>query len=163
MISKGTKLYVCMLSYVPCQVIIYLSVTQNLFCHELFICYTRYSVTYCYTCYTLQICHVKLSMPSVTCISCHVIFIVTCYAMLRNVVCYMVCHVMKCCMLHVWHVMKCTLLHLCPNYVMSVFLSSRHVTLHQDFCLFVSMSSRLEYSLYISRTILLSYSCQSRP
>ena len=113
MISKGTKLYVCMLSYVPCQVITYLSVTQNLFCHELFICYTRYSVTYYYTCYTLQVCHVKLSMPSVTCISCHVIFIVTCYATLRNVVSYMVCHVTKCCMLHVWHVMKCSLLHLC--------------------------------------------------
>ena len=110
MISKGTKLYVCMLSYVPCQVITYLSVTQNLFCHELFICYTRYSVTYSYT---LQVCHVKLSMPSVTCISCHVIFIVTCYATLRNVVCYMVCHVTKCCMLHVCHVMKCILLHLC--------------------------------------------------
>ena len=110
MISKETKLYVCMLSYVPCQVITYLSITQNLFCHELFICYTRYSVTYSYT---LQVCHVKLSMPSVTCISCHVIFTVTCYAMLRNVVCYMVCYVTKCCLLHVCHVMKCCLLHLC--------------------------------------------------
>ena len=45
--------------------------------------------------------YVKLSMSSVTCISCHVIFTVTCYAMLRNVVYYMVCHVTKCCLLHV--------------------------------------------------------------
>lgn len=130
MISKGTKLYVCMLSYVPCQVITYLSVTQNLFCHELFIYYTRYSVTYCYTCYTLQVCHVKLSMPSITCISCHVIFIVTCYATLRNVVCYMVCHDTKCCMLHVWHVIKCSLLHLCLEvcHVCRPTFMSRYVT-----------------------------------
>ena len=134
--SKGTKLYVCMLSYVPCQVITYLSVTQNLFCHEWFICYTRYSVTYSYT---LQVCHVKLSMPYVTCISCHVIFIVTCYAMLRNIVCYMVCHVTKCCMLHVCHVMK---------YVMSVVLRSCHVMLRQDFYLLchVHVTSRYEMS-----------------
>ena len=125
--SKGTKLYVCMLSYVPCQVITYLSVTQNLFCYELFICYKRYSVTYSYT---LQACHVKLSMPSVTCISCHVIFIVTCYPMLRNVVCYMVCHVTKCCMLHVCYVMKCTLLHLCLEvcHVCHPTFMSRYVT-----------------------------------
>ena len=137
-----------MLSYVPCQVITYLSVTQNLFCHELFICYTRYSVTYCYTCYTLQVCHVKLSMPSVTCISCHVIFIVTCYATLRNVVCYMVCHVTKCCMLHVWHVMKCSLLHLCLEVCHVCLLSSCHVMLRQDFCLLcqVHVTSRYKMS-----------------
>lgn len=116
-----------MLSYVPCQVITYLSVTQNLFCHELFIYYTRYSVTYSYT---LQVCHVKLSMPSITCISCHVIFTVTCYTMLRNVVCYMICHVTKCCMLHVCHVMKCTLLHLCLEvcHVCHLMFMSRYAT-----------------------------------
>ena len=120
-------MYVCMLLYVLCQVITYLSVTQNLFCHELFICYTRYSVTYCYT---LQVCHVKLSMPSVTCISCHVISIVTCYAMLRNVVCYMVSYVTKCCLLHVCHVMKYCLLHLRLKvcHVCHLTFMSRYVT-----------------------------------
>ena len=134
MISKGTKLYVCMLSYVPCQVITYLSVPQNLFCHELFICYTRYFVTYSYT---LQVCHVKLSMPSVTCISCHVIFTVTCYTMLRNVVNYIVCRVTKCCML--WNVL-CYIYVL--KYVMSVILRSCHVMLRQDFCLLCHVTLR---------------------
>ena len=120
-------MYVCMLSYVSCQVITYLFVTHILLCHELFICYTRYSVTYCYT---LQVCHVELSMPSVTCISCHVIFTVTCYTMLRNVVCYMVCHITKYCMLHVCHVMKCTLLHLCLEvcHVCHLTFMSRYAT-----------------------------------
>ena len=106
---------------------------------------TRYSVTYSYT---LQACHVKLSMPSVTCISCHVRFTVTCYTMLWNVVCYMVCHVTKCCMLHVCHVMKCSLLHLCLEvyHVYCPTFMSRYVT--SRFCLLchVHVTSRYEMS-----------------
>ena len=105
------------------SIMIYLSVTQDILSRIAIHCK-----------------YVMLSMPYVTCISCHVIFTVTCYALLRNVIYYMVCYVTKCCLLHVCHVMKCCLLHLCFKvcHICRLTFRSRYATSR-----FLSFMSRL--------------------
>ena len=154
--SKGTKLYVCMLSYVPCQVITYLSVTQNLFCHEVFICYTRYYVTYCYT---LQVCHVKYAI-------CYI------YFMSHNIHCHMLRHVKKCCMLHgtlyyeMLHVTCMTCYEMFSVTFMSRSMSCLSSYVHVTLC-YVKIS--VFYVTFMLRHVTkchvyqLSHSCQSRP